>query len=560
MIPNTKDKGADITNTKNTANLHIKLQYFQLALLCISLFTVVFLITKNFELSQKFNGLETLNKDLLNSIKNETRNEITTLFDNISSQTQNELTIKMQELKNITLTNFNNSLTCLSTELKSSINNANDNLANLTKKLSCSIDNTIELANSRIIRNEKNADIALEMAKIYLEFDNYEMAKIYLINAINHNPQKIKYVSQLFKLFQKHYSSNENILDQVRSIIELSLYQLEPQYIEQNLKYLSKLDDANQKIILASQDAIEEKEIDWVAEYNLILNDDLNEISTNPEKLQGRLNKLTKILSNIETNEANFEKLIILVREEIHKEQIIYSLSKVTQEINNYLDLLAEEEDYSSQSATARLLSASKSMSVFWSYDINETPPKLRNLIVRKLPDSIELYKQKINKAKSLPYYDEAVQIIVKALDYNDVKYQIILDHNRQYSEKAVIVSQNITDPNMLNDIHEKLKQLQKNDIKLQRKQYIAYQRWASNVCSEIFREIDSMTFFNDDDAIRIFNQSDINMIDLRLTSPEVSQVYNKMVQKIVGELPSKDAFSIQRELMLSQKKSLGDF
>ncbi len=49
-------------------------------------------------------------------------------------------------------------------------------------------------------------------------------------------------------------------------------------------------------------------------------------------------------------------------------------------------------------------------------------------------------------------------------------------------------------------------------------------------------------------------------MVDLRLTSPEVSQVYNKIIQKIIDELPSKDAFEVQRTLMLSQKKTLGEF
>ncbi|MDM8540124.1 hypothetical protein QUF90_03455 [Desulfococcaceae bacterium HSG9] len=410
----------------------------------------------------------------------------------------------------------------------------------------------------KIIKSEKYADDACAIAAKHIQSGDFEKGRIYLINAINHNPSEIEYISKLLVLFRDQYASNYNVLREIKSVVELSLFQLAPNKIETAIKYLTELDSAEQKLISSVPEVSGEK-TDWLAEFNTLKELDLNEISTNVAKLEERLNILKTILSNIRNSETDYDQLTSSVMSEIKTVNNVYNLSIIGDKINNYIQLLYAETDYSSQAASARFLAASSSMSLFWEYDLTLLPPKLSNLIQNDYPAKLENIEDKIKEAKSLPHFKKANKTLVDASNDETGTYQNRIDRHQKAIEKAVNLMPKIVFKDFRDTLQNNFKILQDNITSYKRQQYIAYQKWASEVCSDVFDNVEKECLFTDD-AIRIFDSSELRNIDLRLASPEVSQAYNKVFQKIIGELPAKIAFEGHKIVMTSQKKTLEEF
>ena len=244
----------------------------------------------------------------------------------------------------------------------------------------------------------------------------------------------------------------------------------------------------------------------------------------------------------------------------MEKTKNLYQLAVTAEKINNYINLLNKEKNYSTQSASARYLAASSSMSLFWEYDLSKLPPKLSNLIQNDLPKKLKKIEEKIKEAKSRSYFEKANKILDGVLNIEMGSYQLKIEKSQNAIEKAVNLMHKISFEDYQNKIRQKIRIIQNKIISYKRKQYIEYQKWASSVISNVFDNINAEKVFDDEDAIRIFNKSNLSNIDLRLCSPEVSQAYNKVFQKITGELPSDKAFKIYKTVMTSQKKRLEDF
>ena len=513
----------------------------QTIILSLSLGLLIYLTIMNMQLSKRIEGVEQFNEKLLSNIEQNTKSRVTQLLDKLSEQLANNIDKTTQSLNTVAQ------------------NKLDQSLGDISENLNKSANATINLANSKIIRNEEQAEEALKLAKKYIQSDNFEVARIYLLNAINHSPTKLKYLSELLTLFQNHYTSNQTAINEFRSVFELSLFQLDPKEINEAIKYISELDNAAQKLI----DPITETSIEttnWSEEYLAVKNGDLNEISTDPDKLLDRINKLTIILSNIRNSDKETDQYLSSIQDDIDTTQNYYSLSIVAKKIENYIMLLEKEVNYASQVASARLLAASSSMSVFWQYDLNQLPSKLAILIQNELPNKLRDFEDKINEAKSLPIFEKTNKILVDTSNNESGTYQDKIDREKKAIEIAINLMRNITFRKFQDEIRNNIIILQKNITFSKRQQFIAYQKWASEVCSDVFDSIDDEYSLSDDDAIRIFYNSELSEIDLRLASPEVSQAYNKVLQKILGELPGKKAFKIQKTLMTSDKKKMEDF
>jgi hypothetical protein len=499
-----------------------------LASLLIIILSYLTFVTVN--LSSQVRSVEQLNANLITNLERHTRDQLSLLIDEL----QDSLNV-------IALNKFDHALEIISDNLDDSANA------------------TIELANSKIIRNDRYAADSYRRAKEYLRNSEYEIGRIYLINAINHSPSKITYINELVSAFKAYHINDFRVLREVKSILELSLFQLEPSSIDLAINYLTEIDSL-EHILLSSTNVLTFNDVDWQVEFNRLGETSINSICLDVNLLGERLDNLQLILSNLQDTESTNTELLDSIATEIELVNNVYNMSVITEKIDAYLSLLDEETDYSSRSASALILAASSGMTLFWENDLSQLPPDLTQLIQNEFPQKIDHFEGEILKAKSLPYFNEAKDILAEIPVDDSSNFQDLIEINQKAIELAAELTPKIRFEEFQHAIRQDFRQKQEKINMYQRQQYIAYQTWAAGVCSEVFSSIEKETIFIDDDAIYILEHSEIANIDLRIASPEVSQAYNLVFQKVVGELPADLAYMGHKKVMTSVKKALEDF
>jgi hypothetical protein len=119
-----------------------------------------------------------------------------------------------------------------------------------------------------------------------------------------------------------------------------------------------------------------------------------------------------------------------------------------------------------------------------------------------------------------------------------------------------------ITSKALLDEIEEKYTKHEQETIDLNRARYKKYQEWVLNKCTDAMDYYTSKKIFTDDNAFYMFDEFEIGRVDHSLLSPapEVSRVFNHVLQKILAELKGKPAFEIEIQMALTKKKTLEEF
>ena len=97
--------------------------------------------------------------------------------------------------------------------------------------------------------------------------------------------------------------------------------------------------------------------------------------------------------------------------------------------------------------------------------------------------------------------------------------------------------------------------------IDLDKARFKEYQEWVLEKCAEAMNFYEPRKLlFSDDEAIAMFYNFDLKKVDHSLLSPEVSRVFNFVLQKILKELRGEKAFEIEKEMAMAEKKTREDF
>ncbi len=411
---------------------------------------------------------------------------------------------------------------------------------------------------SENIENRAFAETAFELAREKIKDEKFDEARLYFLNAINHDPSNIKYVSELVALSKDKFVHDYQVLEQTNAVVELSLFQLAPHSIATAIEYQAELELLQKDIAYADTSAVSPEEV--LAKYTeLVSAVSLNDISTNVEELEERYTSLEEIL-NLTDSTDQYQSLRQLITEELESVTGTHKVAEIAETANRYLDLLETEKDYASQAASARFLAASRAMSLFWEYDLSGLPATLATMVNTEIPSRITASQAKIQEAKSLPVYTEAIAKIQETLSDESGLNQEKIERYVATIESVVALLPDIIYSVHLSHLQGNLKILNDRIVAFKRQQYVDYQVWASEVIEETTKTAKNEIHFSSDDAKRIFSQYKLASIDLRLLSPEASPIYQKILQKIIGKLSGPDAFQIHRRTITADKKRLENF
>ncbi len=538
-----------------------KSRYFHKVGLIFIVFVNILAIFISYQLYQVSQEIQSSNKELMQGLKN----------NKVFEEVQNANAAILEALKHdIILKELKKNNEKITKELKDDIEIKNtkmyalllDELSkNLKNKAKDVVDNlnegvnkTIQLANSKIIRNEKEADIAFDLANKYIEEKDFILSRIYLLNAINHNPTKLEYITILFNLLEQE--ENLQSISESRAILQLSLYQLNPNDIEKVLNYLTKLDEIEHGILSVQEASL--PQIDLTNEFkNISQNTKFDLICFDIKKQYDVLDRLTNILKQMSLEYSKYAKIIPEI--EIYSKglQNIARVTLVVDQIDGYIKLLKDEKDYSSQKASSRLISAKTALTLLWKYDLSALPTPLSQKIEKEFVDSLNKYELKIQERKSIKYFTTIEALSKEKVTGNN---QAKIEKTTNIIKAIAIENQNIIHLSTRVKVIEIIQSLQKNILLYKREQYKQYQIWAANNCYKALNDWNDELSVNDKEAKKFFNKYKLSAIDASIISPEINMVYQKVIQYIIGELNSEDGVKIQTQLMLHNKKKLEDF
>lgn len=104
------------------------------------------------------------------------------------------------------------------------------------------------LAKQKIAGNELAAEEAFKTATALMKKGDFTSARLYCLNAINHAPDKKQYFDTLYRIIEANKSTNISELEQLRSVLELGLYQVDSRDIPAMSKMLATVVNKQEKI------------------------------------------------------------------------------------------------------------------------------------------------------------------------------------------------------------------------------------------------------------------------------------------------------------------------
>ena len=186
--------------------------------------------------------------------------------------------------------------------------------------------------------NSTYAADAMKLAEKALAENDYELAKVYVLNAINHIPHEIKYIEAYFQLLEKQSPTQEE-LKRFADILDMSVFQIAPVDIQRIIAMKSTILQKMEAISLAEHEKSNQ-------EYQRALTQKINSLLKGelslPHIIRDDNNVNIDLLSaRIETIKAILEESVLEENEtakwnaELAKANIIFQLAVTLSSVEN---------------------------------------------------------------------------------------------------------------------------------------------------------------------------------------------------------------------------------
>jgi len=453
-------------------------------------------------------------------------------------------------------------------------NNSNDR-QDLSSSVECSHRSDIE-------QSVNDAKDAYEQALSYSKKDSpdYEKSRLYLLNAINHDPAKMLYYKALVDLLGK-----EKTIDSIREsspLLKLAVYQVRAKDVAAIIAYQTKLDQLEDSILKnrdQGKDGGEELDIQTLAKALEDLKNKINEDKEclEPEELTLRM----EIAQKIADASGSGEEMEAVYHEALKIAEVCGATLRVesyVEQLRKGLNLFIDDETKNHHEARgdSRLGRLNQIMQTVWLENTDVMPSALQKNITERY-DKLNKCITYFNRNNDKPYM---VQINAQASTLPESKVKAIDPQiykkagslQKQIMQNQALMRQISKQAPYLRDKEntmlaaDRTLQLMQENTELKRQQYVTYQKWAGVKLLGCLKAWDDEKEFNNDDAWDLFyckhegdNSSSICRVDSALLSPEVKKIYDEVIGFILDEDSSKK-LHFKKELAMEGKKSLENY
>ena len=395
---------------------------------------------------------------------------------------------------------------------------------------------------------------SLDKGRKLVKERKFELAAAYFLNGINHDPGSISLIREFADTALT--SGNPQLISQAQGVLELSVYQVPSKDMIYVIELLNK-------ILAVSAPPVSEPPSKTQIEINA-----KNALDrSDPVLIFTKSQKVTDSIAEFQGILDQFEDIVTYeIKDALTKRlQTLYAISNISPTMEflmNAIQVLKIESDELNPSkpfVESVLASVNVKLMNLWGVDMSNVPSSIQQKI-KEYPQKLALIVETLQKKISADSYRELNEVLHMA---ESLSVGNSSDTIKYIQTKLQYVNENlgkITYINYTEELRKKYVAVEKRMQEFQRNRYKEYQQWALVRCKEAYRVYDEVKIFNDNDAIRMFHDSNLAKIDHALLTPEVNRVFNNVLQKIIGELPGPKAFEIDKEIAETKKMLLEDF
>lgn len=443
--------------------------------------------------------------------------------------------------------------------------------------------------------NMNQAQHAFECSEKALKDGKYELAQIYMLNAMTHHSD-LKYLSAYPLILEKLPASERNgYLEQAIDLYSVALYNNPPEEILRIIELIEKLrgmmvetgndgpaDDENGDDESAAAQAFAELEAEtekyaWKTLIDTKKIEDLNVLSA-------RMDFYNKVLQvgaalSLQNLTKSQNQLLDNAAQELQDTKTVVEYVSIKNSAEQYLAEAKKELDkteYNTQYVVNRLQQTSSLLSQLWLFDVvstigQETYLTQLNALQKASSDLEKEFLEK-ESAPLCRNIREEIAKEIKKIDSVDSPYddrgnrkacgkftpQINISQ-RKYGEIAARVAEIPLKSKAL-EMQGELQKLAEEINELSKKRYAAYQKKCAGLCRQAIQDFKDSNLVGNKTALDILNKNRIHTINEALISPETANILQMTKQILEEKLTRINKADFAVKCIEAEKMKLEDF
>ena len=415
------------------------------------------------------------------------------------------------------------------------------------------------------------AEKAFALCQKNFRANNFDMARIYCLNAISHGDD-IKYFQALAAIASKIPKDLQNeAIEQTINILQMALFQVPAEKVMQ----LKEILDILEKQLTASS----------VLPDNDVFHASIsNDIGVMTEICSGKLSwkhlRATGEISETRTIQLRIRELQQIISEGGFDEKTSKVCNQELQTSIVYLEFLNQhnviqlhfnqvEEEFSKKQASlfyiaARLQNINTLLNQMWLFDLQGV---LSESEFRDFMDSLIKQAQKnesrYNTLRSQPIIVEIECIVKEMIDrisLSAIKKTPDIHALEQTLKEVSAKMMEIPDMKTLEQAQLLSEKLKNKLIELSKQRYARYQSMVAKHCVTAIKAYEYINIVSESDAIKLLEQHKFAQIDESLLCPEAGGLYHFAKGGLISKLSPNENANFQMKCVESQKFKMEDF
>lgn len=430
------------------------------------------------------------------------------------------------------------------------------------------------LLEDQLIRSKKEAENAFQEAQKALSDQKRDLAKIYVLNAINHLPGEVKYVMFYYSLVMGGQTVGVPELQQLANVLDSVVYQIKAQEVPEVIKMKESVMDRSSKIAEETaqktqeenkrnlQDVIATLESGRIA-LNVILSKDSNSVKVG--LLRERMETLESILSDSLLSAEETRD----ISDKLKTTTTIYSIAvalesveRVIQTAKKTLPPAAALSGIETTRARNQLQTAVALLAQVWSAD---DYPVAVSLFQKAKEYQVQI--SDINKKLDVHVSAEAIQKVKQALDEiralpnKGGSYTPRINRITELSKEIASYFPQIVDAESQANLLKEAACVPDVQTWLSKARYTAYQEWARERLKGAitqYKKYDTKMSVTKEEAKEIFNNYFLD-IDPSLLVADIQTLYGSIYRFVYDKL-EEDKAEMEYNKAKHDSKKLEDF
>lgn len=431
------------------------------------------------------------------------------------------------------------------------------------------LDNLLE-SGALFSNKSKPAAEAVSLAKAALAANDRSLAKIYYLSAVNHAPSDFTILQEFSKLVLDDKGATAEDASRLKSVLQVSLYQIPPGRIANTLTLLTETLRKEEAILTAQTP--KSVPVNWQERFELLVKTNLlTKVWFDGKALTDRWQRMNEIQESVREEGSN-ASLLKRVEHEAELTQRVLVAARLCQT----LDVILRSLDSASgkpEMMVSLLQTAEGTLGQVWGVDRLGWPEELSSK-VEQYPTNIQIRVDQIAEERSREALATVKEELEKAKSDKSTNrssdvggpFQRKSKHYERCLTKAADAARGITAARLRKESELYLQEIGKLITVAKRNQFDAYQRWVIGLCADAFGRFDSSWFAMDITtrsnvkARMFFDNSGFARVDQSLLAPETAHLFNDILAKLTMKMNGNGQFSTQRELAETVKMKLEGF